>query len=65
MSEATTHAVRRALARADAGKALSLDEATALVRRREQQGTFKSGDDLKSAGIDAAKLEARKDRLAF
>src|SRR6185436_954037 len=34
MSEATTHAVRRALARADAGKALSLDEATALVSAR-------------------------------
>jgi FO synthase len=34
MSEATAHAVRRALARGDAGKALSLDEVTALVAAR-------------------------------
>jgi competence protein ComEA len=44
---------------------VSLDEATALVRRREQQGSFKGVDDLSSAGVDAAKIEARKDRLAF
>ncbi len=34
MSDATPHAMRRALARAEAGKALSVDEAEALLSAR-------------------------------
>jgi len=45
---------------------VSLDNATALVRHRDQNGPFKSLDDLKAMpALDASKLEARKDRLAF
>ena len=45
---------------------VSLDVATAIVRQREQSGPVKSIDDLKAIpALDASKLEARKDRLAF
>jgi DNA uptake protein ComE-like DNA-binding protein len=44
---------------------ISLDEATTLVRHRQMHGSFKSMDDLKGLGIDASKIEAKKDRLAF
>jgi competence protein ComEA len=40
--------------------------AEAAVRRRAQQGEFKSIDDLKSVpGLDAPTIDARKDRLIF
>lgn len=40
--------------------------AAAIVQQREAKGDFKSIDDLKSvAGVDAAKIEANKNRLAF
>lgn len=40
--------------------------AEAVVRRRAEKGEFKTLDDLKKvAGIDAAKLNSRKDRVAF
>jgi len=40
--------------------------AEALVKRRAEKGDFKTLDDLKKvAGIDAARLDARKDRVAF
>jgi DNA uptake protein ComE-like DNA-binding protein len=36
------------------------------VQRREEKGAFKSVDELeKVPGIDAAKIEASKKRLAF
>jgi DNA uptake protein ComE-like DNA-binding protein len=44
---------------------LSADDAAALVRHRQQRGAFKSLEDLKGLGIDVAKLEAKKERLAF
>jgi competence protein ComEA len=40
--------------------------AEAVVKRRTEIGKFKALDDLKKiSGVDAAKLEARKDRIAF
>jgi len=40
--------------------------AEAIVRYREEKGDFKSLDDLKRVpDVDAAKIEARKDRLEF
>lgn len=45
---------------------LSAKDAASIVRYREANGNFKSLDDLKKVpGIDAAKIEARKDRLDF
>jgi competence ComEA-like helix-hairpin-helix protein len=46
---------------------LDIDEKTAqaLVKYRADHGSFQSLDDLKKAGINASKLEARKDRIAF
>jgi competence protein ComEA len=40
--------------------------AEALVKHRAEKGDFKTLDDLKKVpGIDAAKLDSRKDRVAF
>jgi competence protein ComEA len=45
---------------------LSPETASAIVRYREQNGAFKTIDDLKKVpGVDAAKIEAKKDRLEF
>jgi len=47
---------------------LDIDDATAqaLVKYRRDHGNFKSFEDLKKVpGIDASKLESRKDRIAF
>jgi competence protein ComEA len=45
---------------------LSADAAAAIVRYREQNGGFKTIGDLKKVpGVDAAKIEAKKDRLEF
>lgn len=45
---------------------LSTKDAEAIIHRREENGTFKTLDDLKNVpGLDIAKIEARKDRLAF
>jgi competence protein ComEA len=52
----------------DLEAALRLPEkqAQAIVRQREDKGAFKSVDDLKSVpGVDVAKIEANKNRLAF
>ena len=41
-------------------------QAAALVRFRDEHGRFASLDDLKRvSGVDAAKLDARKDRFVF
>jgi len=41
-------------------------QAAAIIAYREKNGPFKSVEDLKKVpGVDAAKIEARKDRLAF
>ena len=45
---------------------ISAKDAEAIVRYRDEKGAFKTLDDLKKVpGLDAAKLEARKDRLEF
>ena len=45
---------------------VSSEIADAIVRIRTDKGKFKSIDDLKQVpGLDAAKLDARKDRLIF
>jgi competence protein ComEA len=45
---------------------ISTKEAEAIVRYREQNGDFKTPDDLmKVSGLDTAKIQARKDRLEF
>jgi competence protein ComEA len=48
--------------------ALSLprSQAAAVIAYREKNGPFKSIEELKKVpGVDAAKIEAKKDRLAF
>lgn len=41
-------------------------QATAIVDHRAKNGDFKSIDDLKKVrGLEAAKIDAKKDRLAF
>ncbi len=50
----------------ETGLELSAENAAAIVRYREQKGDFKTLDDLKKVpGLDAAKIESRKDRLEF
>lgn len=48
------------------GLELSAKEAEALVHYREEKGNFKSVEDVeKVPGLDAKKIEAKKDRLVF
>ena len=48
------------------GLGLSAEQASAVVQYREKNGEFKSIDDLKKVpNIDAQKLDAEKDRVAF
>lgn len=50
----------------EAGLTLKHSEAAAIIAYRTKNGPFKSIEDLKSVpGIDAAKIEAKKDRLIF
>jgi competence protein ComEA len=45
---------------------LSTKETDAIIHRCEENGAFKTLDDLKTVpGLDIAKIEARKDRLTF
>ena len=45
---------------------LSTSEAEAIFRYREEKGSFKTADDLKKVpGVNAAKIEANKNRLEF
>jgi competence protein ComEA len=45
---------------------LKRSEAAAIIRYRKEHGDFKSVEDLKNVpGVDFAKIEAKKDRLAF
>ena len=45
---------------------ISAKDAEAIVRYREQNGVFKTLDDLRKVpGIDAAKIDSHKDRLEF
>jgi competence protein ComEA len=50
----------------ESGLTLKRSEAAAIIAYRTKNGPFKSIDDLKKVpGIDAAKIEAKKDRLVF
>jgi competence protein ComEA len=50
----------------ESGLTLKRSEAAAIIEYRTKNGPFKSIDDLKKVpGIDAAKIEAKKDRLIF
>jgi competence protein ComEA len=45
---------------------ISLESATAIVGYRQQNGTFKTLDDLKKVpGVDASKLDAKRDIIDF
>jgi competence protein ComEA len=50
----------------ESGLTLRRSQAAALIAYREKNGEFKSIEDLKKVpGIDAEKIEAKKDRIAF
>ena len=50
----------------ESGLSLKRSEAAAIIEYRTKNGAFKSLADLKKVpGIDAAKIEAKKDRLTF
>jgi competence protein ComEA len=50
----------------ETGLELSAEDAAAIVRYRERNGGFKTIGDLKKVpGVDAAKIEAEKDRVEF
>jgi competence protein ComEA len=50
----------------ESGLSLRRSEASAIIEYRTKNGPFKSIDDLKKVpGLDAAKIEAKKDRLVF
>ena len=50
----------------ESGLSLLRSQAAAIVAYREKHGKFKSLDDLKKVpGVDLAKIEAHKDRIAF
>jgi competence protein ComEA len=45
---------------------LTRSQSAAIIQYRAKNGSFKSIEDLKKVpGVDAAKIEAKKDRLAF
>jgi len=50
----------------ETGLELTSKESEAIVRYREAKGNFKTLDDLKRVpGLDAVKIESKKDRLEF
>ena len=50
----------------ESGLSLRRSQAAAIIRYREQNGPFKSIEDLKKVpGVDVEKIEAKKDRLIF
>lgn len=50
----------------ESGLSLKRSQARAVVAWRDKHGSFKSLDDLKKVpGLDAAALDAKKDRIAF
>jgi competence protein ComEA len=50
----------------ESGLTLRRSQAAALIAYREKNGEFKNLEDLKKVpGLDAAKLETKKDRIAF
>jgi competence protein ComEA len=50
----------------ESGLELTVKEAESIVHYREEKGSFKSVEDVeKVPGVDAKKIEAKKDRLIF
>src|SRR6476660_5793670 len=50
----------------ESGLSLKRSQATAIIQYREKNGNFKTIEDLKKIpGVDADKIEAKKDRLTF
>lgn len=50
----------------ESGLSLKRSQAAAIIEYRKKHGAFKSITDLKKVpGVDAAKIEAKKDRLIF
>jgi competence protein ComEA len=50
----------------ETGLEISAENAAAIVQYRERNGAFRAVGDLKKVpGLDAAKIEAKKDRLEF
>ncbi len=50
----------------ESGLSLPRSQAAAIIQYRTKNGGFKSLEDLKKVpGVDAAKIEAKKDRLLF
>jgi len=50
----------------ESGLGVRRSQATAIIRYREANGPFKTIDDLRKVpGIEAAKIDAKKDRLIF
>jgi competence protein ComEA len=50
----------------ESGLSLPRSQAAAIVQYRDKNGDFHSIEDLKKVpGVDAAKIEAKKDRLLF
>jgi len=62
----TVHVNQATAAQLESGLGLSTTEAEAVIEYRKKNGDFKSLDDLKKVpDVDAKKLDAKKDRLAF
>jgi competence protein ComEA len=62
----TIHVNQATAAQLESGLGLSTTEAEAVVDYRKKNGDFKSLDDLKKVpNVDAKKLDAKKDLLAF
>ena len=50
----------------ETGLELTVKESEAIVQYRQAQGNFKTLDDLKKVpGLDAVKIESKKDRIEF
>jgi competence protein ComEA len=62
----TIHVNQATAAQLQSGLGLSPTEAEAVIEYRKKNGDFKSIDDLKKVpAVDAKKLDAKKDQLAF
>jgi competence protein ComEA len=60
------HVNQATAAQLESGLGLSTVEAEAVIDYRKKNGDFKTLDDLKKVpNVDAKKLDAKKDRLAF
>ncbi len=62
----TVHVNQATAEQLESGLGLTPTEAEAVIEYRKKNGDFKTLDDLKKVpDVDAKKLDAKKDRLAF